>query len=149
MGISTWWYRGSDLDTERTSNATPAATLTEVTVDGNKASQASDDNACSVYVAKGADVITWSIQTVNPAILPDLCSITGTLGPAQPGPDELTPGRERLESFVDAPAGKHGRAKETGHTWQLAREAVSASGRTQGAGPHDQAGAATPSSTRP
>jgi hypothetical protein len=30
-------------------------------------------------VAKGTDVITWSIQTMNPAMLPDLCTITGQL----------------------------------------------------------------------
>jgi hypothetical protein len=54
MGISTWWYRGSDLDTERTLEV----------------------SAGSIYVSKGADVVTWSIQTMNPAMLPDLCGIT-------------------------------------------------------------------------
>ncbi len=32
-----------------------------------------------VDVAKGGDVITWSIQTLNPATLPDLCAITEQL----------------------------------------------------------------------
>jgi hypothetical protein len=76
MGISTWWYRGSDLGTERTLEANAGRTLTELSVDGNKGFKASDDNACSIYVAKGDDVVTWSIQTMNPAMLPDLCTIT-------------------------------------------------------------------------
>lgn len=79
MGISTWWYRGSDLDTERDLERSVGRDLTEVTVGANQGFTASDENACSVYVAKGADVVTWSIQTANPAILPDLCSITGRL----------------------------------------------------------------------
>ncbi len=76
MGISTWWYRGSDMDTERTLEQRAGRTLTELSVDGNKGFKAFDANACSFYVAKGGDVITWSIQTMNPATLPDLCSIT-------------------------------------------------------------------------
>jgi hypothetical protein len=76
MGISTWWYRGSDLDTERTLEVSAGRTLTEMSLDGNKGFKASDDNACSIYVAKGGDVVTWSIQTMNPAMLPDLCAIT-------------------------------------------------------------------------
>jgi hypothetical protein len=76
MGISTWWYRGSDLDTERTLEVSAGRTLTEMSLDGNKGFKASDDNACSIYVAKGGDVVTWSIQTMNPAMLPDLCGIT-------------------------------------------------------------------------
>jgi Protein of unknown function (DUF3558) len=76
MGISTWWYRGSDLDTERTLETSAGRTLTEISLDGNKGFKAFDDNACSIYVAKGGDVVTWSIQTMNPAMLPDLCSIT-------------------------------------------------------------------------
>lgn len=79
MGISTWWYRGSDMDTERTLEQQAGRTLTELSVDGNKGFKAFDGNACSFYVAKGADVITWSIQTMNPATLPDLCSITEQL----------------------------------------------------------------------
>lgn len=79
MGISTWWYRGSDLDTERTLELQAGRTLTELTIDGNKGFSAGDDNACSIYVAKGGDVITWSIQTMNPASLPNLCAITDTL----------------------------------------------------------------------
>ena len=79
MGISTWWYRGSDLDTERSLEEKVGRTLTELSIDGNKGFKAYDENACSVYVAKGNDVITWSIQTVNPAMLPDLCSITEQL----------------------------------------------------------------------
>ncbi|RAV17269.1 DUF3558 domain-containing protein [Mycolicibacterium sp. GF69] len=79
MGISTWWYRGSDMDTERTLEQQAGRTLTELSVDGNKGFKASDGNACSFYVAKGGDVITWSIQTMNPASLPDLCSITEQL----------------------------------------------------------------------
>jgi hypothetical protein len=50
-----------------------------LTIAGNKGFQASDANACSVYVAKDDDVITWSIQTLNPASLPDLCRITQQL----------------------------------------------------------------------
>jgi hypothetical protein len=79
MGISTWWYRGSDMDTERTLEQRAGRTLTELTLDGNKGFRAADDNACSIYVAKGRDVITWSIQTMNPATLPDLCEITERL----------------------------------------------------------------------
>ena len=79
MGISTWWYRGSDLDTERSLEEKVGRTLTELSINGNKGFKAYDENACSVYVAKGNDVITWSIQTVNPAMLPDLCSITEQL----------------------------------------------------------------------
>lgn len=79
MGISTWWYRGSDMDTERTLEQQAGRTLTELSVDGNKGFKAFDGNACSFYVAKGDDVITWSIQTMNPATLPDLCSITEQL----------------------------------------------------------------------
>ena len=79
MGISTWWYRGSDMDTERTLEQQAGRTLTELSIDGNKGFKAYDANACSIYVAKGTDVITWSIQTMNPAMLPDLCTITGQL----------------------------------------------------------------------
>jgi hypothetical protein len=79
MGISTWWYRGSDMDTERTLEQQAGRTLTELSIDGNKGFKASDANACSIYVAKGDDVITWSIQTMNPAMLPDLCTITEQL----------------------------------------------------------------------
>ncbi len=79
MGISTWWYRGSDMDTERTLEQQAGRTLTELSIDGKKGFKAADANACSIYVAKGGDVITWSIQTMNPAMLPDLCSITGQL----------------------------------------------------------------------
>jgi len=79
MGISTWWYRGSDMDTERTLEQRAGRTLTELSIDGNKGFKAFDANACSIYVAKGSDVITWSIQTMNPAMLPDLCTVTGQL----------------------------------------------------------------------
>lgn len=79
MGISTWWYRGSDMDTERTLEQKAGRTLTELSVDGNRGFKAFDANACSIYVAKGDDVITWSIQTMNPAMLPDLCTITEQL----------------------------------------------------------------------
>ncbi len=48
-------------------------------MDGNKGFKAYAGNACSIYVAKGGDVITWSIQTLNPATLPDLCAITERL----------------------------------------------------------------------
>lgn len=75
MGISTWWYRGSDMDTERRLESRAGRALTEVSIHGNKGFQASDANACSVYVAKDTDVITWSIQTLNPGRLPDLCTI--------------------------------------------------------------------------
>ncbi|MGK2882672.1 MAG: DUF3558 family protein [Mycobacterium sp.] len=79
MGISTWWYRGSDLDTERMLEQEAGRELTELSVGGNKGFEASDDNACSVYVSKGGDVITWSIQTLNPASFSDLCEITEQL----------------------------------------------------------------------
>jgi hypothetical protein len=79
MGISTWWYRGSDMDTERTLEQQAGRTLTELSVDGNKGFKAYDANACSIYVSKGGDVITWSIQTLNPATLGDLCGITEQL----------------------------------------------------------------------
>ncbi len=79
MGISTWWYRGSDMDIERTLEQQAGRKLTEMSVDGNKGFKASDANACSIYVSKGGDVITWSIQTMNPSSLPDLCGITEKL----------------------------------------------------------------------
>lgn len=79
MGISTWWYRGSDMDTERGLEQQAGRTLVELAVDGNQGFKAFDANACSIYVAKGDDVITWSIQTMNPAMLPDLCRITEQL----------------------------------------------------------------------
>ncbi len=79
MGISTWWYRGSDMDTERTLEQQAGRTLTELSIDGNKGFKAFDGNACSIYVAKGGDVITWSIQTMNPAMLPDLCTVVEQL----------------------------------------------------------------------
>jgi hypothetical protein len=79
MGISTWWYRGSDMDTERMLEQKAGRTLTELSLDGHQGFKASDANACSIYVAKGGDVITWSIQTLNPAALPDLCAVTGKL----------------------------------------------------------------------
>jgi hypothetical protein len=79
MGISTWWYRGSDMDVERSLETKAGRALTELSINGNKGFKAADANACSIYVAKGNDVITWSIQTLNPASLPDLCTITGQL----------------------------------------------------------------------
>jgi hypothetical protein len=79
MGISTWWYRGSDIDTERSLEQSAGRLLTELSLDGNKGFKAYDGNACSIYVAKGGDVITWSIQTLNPATLPDLCAVTEQL----------------------------------------------------------------------
>lgn len=75
MGISTWWYRGSDMETERTLERKAGRQLTELELNGNNGFQASDVNACSIYIAKGADVITWSIQTLNPSTLPPLCTI--------------------------------------------------------------------------
>jgi hypothetical protein len=79
MGISTWWYRGSDMNTERSLEQQAGRTLTELSVDGNNGFKAYDQNACSIYVAKGTDVITWSIQTLNPAMRPELCRIAGQL----------------------------------------------------------------------
>ena len=79
MGISTWWYRGSDLDIERTLERKAGRELTELSLNGNTGSRPSDANACSVYVAKGDDVITWSIQTLNPSRLPELCTIVNRL----------------------------------------------------------------------
>lgn len=79
MGISTWWYRGSEMQVERELEQRAGRTITELSVDGNKGFKAYDANACSIYVAKGEDVITWSIQTMNPSTLPDLCGITDQL----------------------------------------------------------------------
>lgn len=79
MGISTWWYRGSDMDTERRLEQQAGRTLTELSFDGHKGFRAFDTNACSIYVTKGDDVITWSIQTLNPAALPNLCTIVERL----------------------------------------------------------------------
>ncbi|MCB0949274.1 MAG: DUF3558 domain-containing protein [Mycobacterium sp.] len=79
MGISTWWYRGSDMDTERELEQRSGRTVSELVIDGNPGFKAYDDTACSIYVAKGGDVITWSIQTMNSATLPDLCSIVDRL----------------------------------------------------------------------
>jgi hypothetical protein len=75
MGISTWWYRGSDLDIERTLERKAGRQLTELSLNDNSGFEASDANACSVYVTKGHDVITWSIQSMNPATLPPLCTV--------------------------------------------------------------------------
>jgi Protein of unknown function (DUF3558) len=88
MGISTWWYRGSDVDTERKLERKAGRQVTELSLDGNSGFRASDTNACSVYVTKGTDVITWSIQTLNPASLPELCSIVDRL--AQMTQDRVT-----------------------------------------------------------
>jgi hypothetical protein len=79
FGISTWWYRGSDIDSERRLEMKAGRELTDVSFNGNSGFQASDANACSLYVGKGDDVIAWSIQTLNPASLPDLCSIVERL----------------------------------------------------------------------
>ena len=79
MGISTWWYRGSDMDTERLLEQRAGRTVTELELSGNKGFKAYDANACSIYVAKGGDVIIWSIQTLNPSMLPDLCTVTEQL----------------------------------------------------------------------
>ena len=67
--------RGLERELEQRSGRT----LTELSIDDNKGFKAADDSACSIYVAKGGDVITWSIQTMNPATLPDLCGITEQL----------------------------------------------------------------------
>ncbi len=77
------------MDTERTLETRAGRTLTELSIDGNQGFRAADANVCSIYVAKGQDVITWSIQTMNPASLPDLCSDHRETRPAQSGPGEL------------------------------------------------------------
>ena len=79
MGISTWWYRGSDMAVERELEKKAGRTLTELSMEGNDGFKAYDANACSIYVAKGDDLITWSIQTMNPSALPALCAITDEL----------------------------------------------------------------------
>jgi len=79
MGISTWWYRGSDMDIERMLEHQAGRRITELELNGNKGFKAWDANACSFYVAKNGDVITWSIQTLNPSSLPDLCTVTQQL----------------------------------------------------------------------
>lgn len=75
MGISTWWYRGSDLDVERRLEQEAGRNITELEMSGNQGFKAEDVNACSIYIDKGDDVIAWSLQTLNPASLPDLCGI--------------------------------------------------------------------------
>jgi hypothetical protein len=75
MGISTWWYRNSDVNIERTLEKKAGRKLTEVSLNDNSGFEASDANACSVYVTKGQDVIIWSIQSLNPATLPPLCTV--------------------------------------------------------------------------
>lgn len=79
MGISTWWYRGSDMDSERALEQRAGRTLTELVIDGNQGFRAADANVCSIYTAKGQDVVTWSIQSMNPSALPDLCTVTEQL----------------------------------------------------------------------
>lgn len=79
MGISTWWYRGSDMDRERALEQRSGRTLTELAIDGNQGFKAADANVCSIYVAKEDDVITWSIQSMNPSTLPDLCTVADKL----------------------------------------------------------------------
>jgi hypothetical protein len=79
MGISTWWYRGSDLDVERTLETKAGRTLTELSLNGNGGFEAADANACSIYLTKGRDVITWSIQSMNTATLPALCTVVRRL----------------------------------------------------------------------
>lgn len=79
MGITTWWYRGSDMDTERELEQLAGRTLTDWSIDENEGFKAFDETACSIYVAKGGDVITWSIQTMNSATMPDLCSVVEQL----------------------------------------------------------------------
>ena len=100
MGISTWWYRGSDMDTERTLEQQAGRTLTELSVDGNKGFKAFDANACSIYVSKGGDVITWSIQTMNPATPARSVRHHREARPAQSGPCQLS--RRKLEVLVFA-----------------------------------------------
>ena len=99
MGISTWWYRGSDMDTERTLEQQAGRTLTELSVDGNKGFKAYDANACSIYVSKGGDVITWSIQTMNPATPARSVRHHRAARPAQPGTCQLTLRETRGVSF--------------------------------------------------
>ncbi|GAA2568018.1 DUF3558 domain-containing protein [Mycolicibacterium diernhoferi] len=79
MGISTWRYRGSDIAAERELEQQSGRTLAELSIQGNKGFKAYDANTCSIYVAKGQDLITWSIQTMNPSTLPPLCAITDQL----------------------------------------------------------------------
>ena len=121
MGISTWWYRGSDMDTERTLEQQAGRTLTELSIDGNKGFKASDANACSIYVAKGGDVITWSIQTMNPAMLPGSVLHHRATRPAQSGACELTLARHRIEFFADPVAGPTMTTRRANRIWQLGR----------------------------
>lgn len=79
MGISTWWYRGSAMDIERTLEIKAGRAITELSMNGNSGFQASDANACSIYLAKGNDVIAWSLQTLNPSSMPDLCGVVHRL----------------------------------------------------------------------
>ena len=80
---------------------------------GNKGFQASDANDCSVYVAKNADVITWSIQTLNPVSLPDLSTARWRYAPespeAQPGFDDSSwqvADKTQTNSTTKPPAGQ-------------------------------------------
>ncbi|MGV0834095.1 DUF3558 domain-containing protein [Mycolicibacterium thermoresistibile] len=78
-GVSTWWYRGADLDEERLLEARAGRTLVEVSIDGQQGFKAYDDKACSIYVAKGGDVMAWTLRTLNPASFGDLCAIVEQL----------------------------------------------------------------------
>ena len=81
LDVAFSWFDHGSLDRERSlaQSRDAESLLTELTIDGNPAFRAADPNVCSIYVAKGEDVITWSIQTMNPATLPDLCQITDRL----------------------------------------------------------------------
>jgi len=65
------------------SSSRPAARSPNCRSTATRASRAYDANCLQNLRGQGTDVITWSIQTMNPAMLPDLCAVTGQLGQAQ------------------------------------------------------------------
>ena len=78
-GVATWWYRGADIADERLLESRAGRTVVETSIDGDQGFRAYDAKACSIYVAKGDDVLAWSLQTLNPASFGDLCAIVQKL----------------------------------------------------------------------
>ena len=92
MGISTWWYRGSDMDTERTLETRAGRTLTELSIDGNKGFRAADSNVCSIYVTKGElkraayDYRKALTLIRDPSHIEEIQARIADLGPLEPEP---------------------------------------------------------------
>lgn len=79
VGLSTWWYRGAELDDERVLESLAGRTQTNFTLNGNAAFESSDETTCSVYTAKDNEMIAWSIQVDIPTDPPELCTIVRRL----------------------------------------------------------------------